>query len=187
MRLLVGLGNPGAEYEGTRHNAGFLCVDRVAAALGIDSWKEFKGCLLAKKGRALLLKPQGYMNRSGEGIRQIADYYGIEPEDICVAADDVYLAPGSARIRHEGADGGHNGWKSVQEHLQGPYRRVRIGVGVYAQEPEKRMHQPALDQYVLQRPPAHDQKLIEHMVDNLVPNLIKWLEHGELPEHTFHI
>jgi PTH1 family peptidyl-tRNA hydrolase len=187
MRLLVGLGNPGREFEGTRHNAGFMCVDAVANGLGLEGWKEFRGGLLAKKGEMLLLKPQQYMNRSGETIRHIADYYGIGSGDICIAADDVYLAPGSVRIRHEGADGGHNGWKSVQEHLEGNYVRVRLGVGIYEQEPERRAHQPALDHYVLQPLPAHEAKQLAQLVDNLVPNLISWLERGDLPEQTLHI
>jgi len=187
MRLLAGLGNPGAEYEGTRHNVGFVCVDAVAEKLAVSGWKEFKSGLLAKQGENLFFKPQAFMNRSGEAIRQVVDYYGIESSDICIVADDVYLSPGSTRIRHEGADGGHNGWKSVLEHLEGPFRRVRIGVGVYEQEPDKRVHQPALDRYVLQKPTAHDQKLINHMVDNIVPNLVMWLERGELPEQTLHI
>jgi len=187
MRLLVGLGNPGNEYEGTRHNVGFVVVDAVASVLGIANWKEFKGGLLAKHGEILLFKPQIYMNRSGTPIRQVVDYYDIALENVCIVADDVYLPPGTTRIRHEGSDGGHNGWKSVLENLEGAFRRVRVGVGIYEQDPQKRIQQPALDRYVLQRPSADDQKAVTEMVDSLVPNLIEWLEHGNLSEETRHI
>jgi PTH1 family peptidyl-tRNA hydrolase len=187
MRLLAGLGNPGAEYAHTRHNAGFDLVDQMAKQLGSLTWKEFKGGLVAKEGESLLFKHTQYMNRSGLPLRQVVDYYKIELSDICIATDDVYIAPGSARIRHTGADGGHNGWKSVIEQLGSEhFWRVRIGVGIYEQHPEHRIHQPALDDYVLQRPPAHDAKRVGELIDKITPNLVEWLRSGQIEEQTVH-
>jgi PTH1 family peptidyl-tRNA hydrolase len=192
MRLLVGLGNPGKEYDGTRHNLGFDCVDAVAKHLGASNWKAFKGGMLAEsvinKEKALIFKPQEFMNRSGLPIRQIVDYYGIAPHDVCIVADDVYVAPGSVRIRKSGGDGGHNGWKSVIEHLDpDSFWRVKIGAGVYEQHPDKRAHQPALEEYVLKPMPKHEQKAVADLIDRVVPDLVQWLEHGTLETETVHL
>lgn len=187
MRLLAGLGNPGSQYAQTRHNAGFWLVDKIAATQGA-SWKEFKGGELAQVAGGFLFKPKSFMNHSGLPLRQALDFYKIGLDGLCVAADDVYLAPGSARIRRTGSDGGHNGWKSVLEHLDDePFWRVRIGAGVYEQHPEKRQQQPPMDEYVLQRLPKEDADRINQLIDRLVPDLIGWLERGELEEETLHI
>ncbi|MBU6389530.1 aminoacyl-tRNA hydrolase [Patescibacteria group bacterium] len=188
MRLLVGLGNPGLQYEKTRHNIGFACVDRVAERLGVTDWKEFRGGLLATAAPGqLIFKPQQYMNSSGNFVRQVVDFYHIAVSDICIMADDVYIAPGSIRVRHGGGDGGHNGWKSVLEQLHSDsFWRIRIGVGIYEQHPHKRLHQPPLDEYVLQPLPAHEKKRVDEAIDKVAPNLINWLEHGMLTEETLH-
>jgi PTH1 family peptidyl-tRNA hydrolase len=190
MRLLVGLGNPGPEYAKTRHNAGFWCVDQVAAEQGA-SWRAFKGGSLAEYGsgdtKALLFKPLTFMNRSGEPVRQLADYFGVVAADICVAADDVYVAPGSVRVRQGGGDGGHNGLKSLLGQLPDPgFLRARIGVGLYEQDPERRQHQPTLDAYVLEPMPAHEHKLALGAIDRLAPLLVEWLRTGELDTFTLH-
>ena len=192
MRLLVGLGNPGDEFKKTRHNVGFDALDAVAKQIGTSRWKVFKGGLIAETGqgstKAFLFKPQEYMNRSGESIRQVVDFYQIEAPDLCIITDDVYITPGSARIRHGGGDGGHNGWKSIGEHLTYiNFWRVRIGMGLYEQHPEHRMHQPPLDEYVLGRLPLHEHKRVVQLIDKLTPNLVQWLERGELVEETLHI
>lgn len=187
MRLLAGLGNPGLEYEQTRHNAGFWLIDAVADELDGD-WRAFKGGELAEvrvaQEKALLFKPMQYMNRSGEPIRALTDFYKLEPSDICIAADDVYLEPGTARIRKGGSDGGHNGWKSVIAQVPGEVERVRIGAGIYEQHPLRRGHQPSLETYVLQPPPAHDRTKIDELIDMLLPDLIEWLRTGRLAETT---
>lgn len=133
--LIVGLGNPGKEYVNTRHNAGFLALDYIAERIGtqIDRAR-FKG--LAGEGsfgehRVLLLKPQTYMNLSGEAVREAASFYKIAPENVIVIADDVNFAAGKLRVRGKGSDGGHNGLKSIIAQLQSNnFPRVKVGVGV---------------------------------------------------------
>jgi len=192
MRLLVGLGNPGEEYEQTRHNLGFVVLDEVAKRLEADDWEAFKGGEVAEARlngeKHLLFKPMQYMNRSGEPLRALIDYYGIEVGDVCIVSDDVYVRPGSARVRQGGGDGGHNGWRSVMEHVKpDDFWRVRIGAGLYEQNPVTRRHLPPLDTYVLQPLPAHDRKQAEDLIDTLVPNLVGWLENGQISEETVHI
>ncbi len=132
--LIVGLGNPGREYERTRHNTGFRAVELLAAKLGcrIDRAK-FQG-LYAQvnyNGRKLfLLKPQTFMNLSGRAVLQLSAYYSIPPERIIVLFDDISLPPGRLRIRAEGSAGGHNGIKSIIAEVGSQYfPRVKIGVG----------------------------------------------------------
>lgn len=134
MFIIAGLGNPGKEYENTRHNAGFMAIDALADKLGADiSEKKHKAlCGRAVIGgeKVILLKPQTYMNSSGESIRAAADYYKVEPEDILVIYDDISLAPGQLRVRAKGSAGGHNGIKSIIAHLgTQEFPRVRVGVG----------------------------------------------------------
>ncbi len=132
--LIVGLGNPGKEYERTRHNCGFNAIDMLAENLGckIDKGK-FQGlyCQTTYKGNKLfLLKPQTYMNASGRSVLQMSAYFHIPPERIIVMFDDISLEPGRLRIRADGSAGGHNGVKSVIEELGSQtFPRVKIGVG----------------------------------------------------------
>ena len=133
--LIVGLGNPGKEYANTRHNAGFLALDHIANRLGVQIDRaRFKG--LTGEGsfgehRVLLLKPQTYMNLSGEAVREAASFYKIAPEHVIVIADDVNFAAGKLRVRGKGSDGGHNGLKSIIAQLQSNnFPRVKVGVGV---------------------------------------------------------
>lgn len=134
MKLIVGLGNPGDKYKGTRHNAGFRVIDELADRFGISvKNKEHKG--LTGKGlimgeRVILLKPQTFMNNSGESVAPLAAYYGINENDIIVVYDDIYLEPGHLRIRTKGSAGGHNGMKSIIARLGSEnFARVRVGVG----------------------------------------------------------
>ncbi len=132
--LIVGLGNPGREYEKTRHNAGFRAVDLLADSLGcrIDKLK-FQGlyCQTNYNGKKLfLLKPQTFMNLSGRSVLQLSAYFSIPPQRIIVMFDDISLAPGRLRIRADGSAGGHNGIKSIiQEVGSQDFPRVKIGVG----------------------------------------------------------
>lgn len=132
--LVVGLGNPGKEYANTRHNAGFLAIDYIAERLGVRIDRaRFKGfCaegVLAGK-RVLLLKPQTFMNLSGEAVREAAAFYHIPPEKVIVLFDDVNFAAGRIRVRGKGSDGGHNGMKSIISQLASDaFPRVKIGVG----------------------------------------------------------
>ena len=132
--LIVGLGNPGREYEKTRHNAGFRAVELLAEDLGckIDKLK-FQGlyCQTNYKGKKLfLLKPQTYMNLSGRSVLQLSAYFNIPPQRIIVLFDDISLEPGRLRVRANGSAGGHNGIKSIiQEVGSQEFPRVKIGVG----------------------------------------------------------
>ena len=132
--LIVGLGNPGKQYERTRHNAGFRAIDELAKELGckIDRMK-FQGlygqCSYAGK-KLFLLKPQTFMNLSGRSVLQISAYYNIPPQRIIVMFDDISLEPGRLRIRADGSAGGHNGIKSIIQELGSQdFPRVKIGVG----------------------------------------------------------
>lgn len=132
--LVVGLGNPGKEYEKTRHNAGFRAIDLLAENLGckIDKAK-FQGLYgqaVYHGGKLFLLKPQTYMNLSGRSVLQLSAYYNIPPERIIVLFDDISLPPGRLRIRKDGSAGGHNGIKSIIAEVGSQeFPRVKIGVG----------------------------------------------------------
>lgn len=134
MYLIVGLGNPGREYEHTRHNAGFDAIDVLAGKLGADV-KEKKHKGLCGKGmiageKVILLKPQTFMNLSGESVRAAADFYKIDAEHMIVLYDDVDLDVGKLRVRAKGSAGGHNGIKNIIAHMgTQEFPRVRIGVG----------------------------------------------------------
>lgn len=134
MRIIAGLGNPGKEYEGTRHNAGFIALDKIAeeSDISIDS---FERHALTGKGRingekVLLLKPQTYMNLSGVAVRATLDYYKEPVESLIVIYDDISLEPGRIRIRQKGSAGGHNGIKNIIAELgTDEFDRIKIGVG----------------------------------------------------------
>ncbi len=132
MILVVGLGNPGARYASTRHNIGFAVADQLAGAT--VSWSErFKGFFcLAGVGdqRVGILKPQTYMNRSGESVRPACDFYKVLREDVLVIHDELDVPFGDVRLKHGGGEAGHNGLRSVTQHLGGrDYYRLRIGIG----------------------------------------------------------
>lgn len=134
MYIIVGLGNPGRKYENTRHNLGFITIDRLASKHDIKVDKiKFKA--LVGDGRiagqkVLLVKPQTYMNLSGESVREVANFYKVEPDEIIVIYDDLDLPLGNLRIRKSGSAGTHNGMKSVVYQLKSDqFPRVRIGIG----------------------------------------------------------
>jgi PTH1 family peptidyl-tRNA hydrolase len=131
VRLVVGLGNPGAEYNRTRHNVGFSVVDRLASEWGL-SWQHSKAwhALWAKGEKAILVKPASYMNRSGEPLSAVAQFYKVAPAEILVVLDDLALELGRLRLRTEGGTGGHNGLESIIVHLgTEAIPRLRIGIG----------------------------------------------------------
>lgn len=132
--LICGLGNPGTEYARTRHNAGFMAIDYLTQKTGISCTRSRFHALCGSGTIAgktvLIMKPQTYMNHSGEAVREAAQYYKIPPEKIIVLVDDVYLVPGRMRVRHSGTDGGHNGLKNIIYHLESDqFPRIRLGVG----------------------------------------------------------
>jgi PTH1 family peptidyl-tRNA hydrolase len=133
MRLLVGLGNPGAEYARNRHNIGFMALDAIRSRHGIPPWRRrFHG--VATEGelageRVVLLLPGTFMNDSGLAVADAARYYKIETGDIVVVHDEIELPPGKVRVKTGGGNAGHNGLRSISSHVGNDYRRVRIGVG----------------------------------------------------------
>ena len=134
MYIIVGLGNPSKQYEGTRHNAGFMTLDVLADRYNIDI-SEKKHKALCGKGviegnKVVLLKPQTFMNLSGESVSAAADFYKVAPEEIIVIYDDISLEPGQLRVRKKGSAGGHNGMKNIIAHLgTQDFPRIRVGVG----------------------------------------------------------
>ena len=164
--LIVGLGNPGKEYEKTRHNAGFRAIDLLADELGckIDKGKfqglygqcNYNGCKL------FLLKPLTYMNDSGIAIREAAAFYKIPPERIIILVDDINLEPGKLRLRRKGSDGGQNGLKSIIANLgSDKFTRIRIGIG---QKPHPAYELAA---WVLSRFTESDRKAIDSSLDRV--------------------
>jgi PTH1 family peptidyl-tRNA hydrolase len=133
MLLLVGLGNPGARYVGNRHNIGFVAVQEIAKRHGIGPWRRrFQG--VACEGplggeRTLLLLPGTYMNESGRAVAEAVHFYKLSPADVIVFHDEIDLPPGKVRVKVGGGIAGHNGLRSISEHIGNDYRRVRIGVG----------------------------------------------------------
>lgn len=134
MKIIAGLGNPGAEYAHTKHNVGFMLVDALAERLNAPAWKEdfFSAMTEVRIGgeKVFLVKPLTYMNNSGEAIGPMLSYYKMETDDLTVVHDDMDIPAGMVRIRKKGSSGGHNGIKSVIAHVGGEdFSRVRIGIG----------------------------------------------------------
>ena len=134
MYIIAGLGNPGAQYAGTRHNVGFACIDELADQynISVDTSKH-KGLIgkgVIEGQKVILVKPMTYMNNSGECIREVMDYYKADIDDLIVIFDDISLEPGRLRLRPKGSAGGHNGIKSIIAHLgSDQFKRVKFGVG----------------------------------------------------------
>ncbi|MDU9004056.1 aminoacyl-tRNA hydrolase [Sedimentitalea todarodis] len=133
MKLIVGLGNPGAKYARNRHNIGFMALDRIAGDHGFAPWRaKFQGQLCeGRLGRekVMLLKPETFMNNSGQSVGEAMRFFKLESEDLIVIHDEIDLAPGKARIKTGGGHAGHNGLRSIHAHIGDAYDRVRLGVG----------------------------------------------------------
>ena len=133
MFLIVGLGNPGKEYENTRHNVGFMTVDALAGEYGFAPFKsKFDGVIAEGKiegEKVYILKPHTYMNLSGNSVVKTANFYKILPQNIIVIHDDMDLKVGQLKAKRGGGSGGHNGIKSIDAHITPDYNRIRIGVG----------------------------------------------------------
>ncbi|MGI1663041.1 aminoacyl-tRNA hydrolase [Palleronia sp. KMU-117] len=133
MQLFVGLGNPGAKYARNRHNVGFMAVDRIAGDHGFAPWRaKFQG--QATEGtlggtKVILLKPETFMNLSGQSVGEAMRFYKLSPAEVTVFHDEIDLAPGKLRVKAGGGHAGHNGLRSIHAHVGDAYRRVRIGVG----------------------------------------------------------
>jgi peptidyl-tRNA hydrolase, PTH1 family len=167
VRLVAGLGNPGPEYDSTRHNVGFMVVERVAAQLGLTWEKSAKwNVLYAKDGDLILVKPMAYMNRSGEPLRAIADFYKIEPGEILVVLDDLALPLGRLRLRARGGSGGHNGLESIiLQFATEEMPRLRVGIGAAPRQGE-------ID-YVLGRFFDEEKAIVASAIDRAAEG-VKW-------------
>ncbi len=133
MKLFIGLGNPGAKYAGNRHNIGYMAVDRIAAEHGFGPWRaRFQG-LVAEGSlggeKVVLLKPETFMNLSGQSVGEAQRFFKLPPEDLVVFHDELDLAPGKLRVKQGGGHAGHNGLRSIHAHIGEAYGRVRLGIG----------------------------------------------------------
>ena len=170
-KLIVGLGNPGDEHESDRHNAGFWFVDALAKQLGVhfETEKRFHGKVAKAKweGQDLyLLKPNTYMNLSGQAVGALCRFHKIAASEILVVQDELDLKPGTARIKLGGGTGGHNGLKDIQAHLGTPeYWRLRLGIG-HPRDLAGAAHTMDVADYVLRRPQLAEQKLIDSSIHN---------------------
>lgn len=166
MKLFVGLGNPGSKYDRTRHNIGFMCIDALAekwnAPLNQTKFNGMYAIVHRPEGKVMLLKPLTYMNLSGECVRPIMDYFNIEIEDIVVIYDDLDLETGKLRLRQKGSAGGHNGIKSLIQHLgTQQFNRIRVGIN----RPPTGMKVP---DYVLSKFSKEEEPVIEQAIEKVV-------------------
>lgn len=169
-RLVVGLGNPGAEYEDNRHNLGFWFIDRLAQDLKVvlAPQGKFFGHV-GRLGDLWLLKPTTFMNRSGQAVVALARFYKIMPDEILVVHDELDLQPGVIRLKQGGGNGGHNGLKGIQAHLTTPdFWRLRLGIGHPGERNE-------VVNYVLKAPRREEQELIDRAIDRC---LLAWSKLG---------
>ena len=172
MKLIVGLGNIGGKYCFTRHNAGFMVLDKWALDSNF-SFKEDKKlkCLLAKYENLLFIKPTTFMNLSGEAVRAVVDYYKIDLKDILIVYDDIALDLGIIRFRANGSDGGHNGIKSIIKHLgTSNFDRLKIGIGPQPNIPS--------ENYVLQNFPKEQHELLKEILKKTIEAIKFYIENG---------
>ncbi|MGB4191432.1 MAG: aminoacyl-tRNA hydrolase [Rickettsiales bacterium] len=185
IRLIVGLGNPGAEYEQTRHNAGFWLLDQLARG---ELKRETRFQALAAKTRIAgnevwLLEPQTFMNRSGQSVGALARFYKINPDEILVVHDELDLPPGAAKIKKGGSSGGHNGLKDITASLgTQDYWRLRLGIG---HPRELNLQQPVVD-FVLHRPRKEEQSLIDLGIEKSL-SVIALLCEGKFEQATMEL
>jgi peptidyl-tRNA hydrolase, PTH1 family len=166
VKLIIGLGNPGARFDGTRHNIGFEVIDKLSESLNIPmqqaKFKGMYGSNLVDGEKIYLLKPLTYMNLSGECVGPFMDYFQIPVDDILVVYDDLDTVPGKLRLRTKGSAGGHNGIKSLIAHLgTQEFKRIRFGIG-------RPTNQQPVPDYVLNRFSKEEQPDIEHGIERSV-------------------
>lgn len=184
IRLIVGLGNPGAEYEKTRHNAGCWAIDEMARVLGAGSFSADKkmkadvASALLDGRKVWLIKPQTYMNCSGQSVGPFARFHNIRPNEILVLHDELDLLPGQLRVKLGGSSGGHNGLKDIQSALGTPdYWRLRIGIG----HPRSLQLNQGVADFVLHRPRQDEQIDIDRSIDRVGADAIS-LVRGDMTE-----
>ena len=176
MYLIVGLGNPEKEYANTRHNMGFDTINKLAEKNNIEVNKnKFDGLYgtgIIQGKKVILLKPQTYMNLSGESVREIVDFYNIEPQNIIVIYDDIDIEKGHIKIRKKGGAGSHNGMKSVVQELgTTDFARIRVGIG----QPEYKNN---MINYVIGKVPEEEQKVLQEGVTKAAEAIEEILKNG---------
>lgn len=161
MKLFVGLGNPGAKYAHNRHNIGFMALDHIAMDHGFGQWRtKFQGQVSEGQldgEKVILLKPETFMNRSGQSVQEAVRFYKLDLADVIVFHDEIDLAPGKLRVKQGGGHAGHNGLRSIHAHVGDTYGRVRMGVGHPGQK-------DAVPGYVLKDFPKADLKWLDDML-----------------------
>lgn len=168
MKIFVGLGNPGSEYEKTKHNVGFMLADKLFENLNAENWREKFNALVAETffdgEKIFIVKPQTFMNLSGEAVGPLMNFFKIPAENLIVAHDDMDLPVGMIRLRPKGSGGGHHGIESIIQHLGGEknFPRVRIGIG---RPPENW----SVNNHVLSPFNSYDEKKISDAIENLIP------------------
>jgi PTH1 family peptidyl-tRNA hydrolase len=176
--LIVGLGNPGAEYAGTRHNAGFMVVERLAgrwrAKWALDDKFMSRLAKVARDGRRLMLgQPQTYMNQSGEAVGKLTKYFRIPLERLLAVVDDADLPLGEIRLRRQGSSGGHHGLKSIEQHLGSrEYARLRVGIGRAPGAARE------ITDHVLGRFTAEESALLKKVLDRAADQIECWIKDG---------
>lgn len=178
MKLVVGLGNIGKEYAGTRHNIGFMVADQVARGWGESLWRKGDNATYIEHRmpeKVFLIKPTTFMNLSGIAVSDFTNFYHIEPENVLVIQDDLDLPCGFLRIRRKGASGGHNGIKSITEHLgTQDFPRIKIGIGHPAHEEEE------VVRHVLQQFSTFEQDIVQEAVKKAALAVEMWLKTGDI-------
>lgn len=195
MILVVGLGNPDKEYKLTRHNAGFMVVDALAGWLksSFSPKKEWSTQLAAAHiggQKVLFAKPQTYMNQSGLAIKQMTDFYKIEPKRIWVITDDLDLPLGTVRFRDGGSSGGHHGLDSINQHLgtqEYPHIRVGIGPALAISGQSDEIRQLEAEIYVLQPFEPRERPILDQAIALVIAYLLDALERGVLENHTLSV
>lgn len=161
MKLFVGLGNPGGKYARNRHNIGFMALDQIAADHGFSPWKsKFQGQICEGKlghEKVLLLKPETFMNLSGQSVTAAMKFYKLAVDDVTVLHDELDLAPGKCRVKQGGGHAGHNGLRSIHQHIGAEYGRVRLGIGHPG-------HKDAVAGYVLRDFPKADEGWLDDLM-----------------------
>ncbi|HKQ32510.1 MAG TPA: aminoacyl-tRNA hydrolase [Thermodesulfobacteriota bacterium] len=176
MNLVVGLGNPGSEYASTKHNLGFLAVDEIGKRAGIDlTRKKFHGLYgegIFRRDKLILLKPETYMNRSGESVSSAVSFYHIPPENIIIVHDELDLPAGTVRIKPGGGSAGHKGVASIIERLgNGDFIRIRIGIGKPKQKSGTVSH-------VLSKFSKEENEIVNESVLKAADAVLEVIEHG---------
>lgn len=176
MYIVAGLGNPGDLYKYTRHNVGFLAIDKLAEKLGVQvnrlKFKSLIGETNIKGEKVILVKPQTYMNNSGEAIRDIVNFYKVDPANLIVIVDDIDIDFASLRIKKKGSAGSHNGLKSViYQLISDNFPRVKIGIG-------KKLPQQDLADFVLSKFSKDEKEDIEKTIERASDSVLELIENG---------